>query len=218
LILITIPLLVKSHPVKVSNHMPKYNINGPDGQQARIELPDGVDFNTIDFSSVFKPAKEKVLNVTERGVNLIKGFETFQAKPYDDFGALSIGYGTRGIADPDDEITEPQADGLLRQHIKKDIIPWVKDNVKAKLEPHQLDAIVSLVYNVGTSAFGKSRALAALNEGDMDTFKREAFDKERGFTKVTKNGTKRISPGLVGRREKEEALFNGEINDEFGIG
>jgi lysozyme len=194
--------------------MPSIIVNGPDGQRARVNLPEGYDPTKLDITGLFQPAKDVVAGLSERGVALIKGFERFSPTPYEDHGELSIGYGTRGVAEKDDVVTEAEADGLLRSHLKNTVLPWVKDHVKVKLQPHQMDAVVSLAYNVGTSALSDSRALAALNDKDFDTFKREAFSKDRGFTKVTTNGVKRVSPGLVGRRAKEEALFDGEASDE----
>lgn len=188
-------------------------VNGPDGQKAKVNVP--IDFTDaqiggLDLSGLFQKSKEALMNVSDKGIDLIKGFEKFSPKPYEDYGALSIGYGTRSKhIQPDDTITEPEAEGLLHSHLNNEVIPWIKENVKTKLKQNQVDALASLVYNVGTDAFAKSRAFKALNKGDLDTFNKEAFSPSKGFTKVTlTDGVKKLLPGLVGRREKEQQLFN----------
>ena len=61
------------------------------------------------------------------------------------------------------------------------------------------------MFNVGRGSFKGSKALAALNAGDMDECRKQAFSKEKGWVK---SGGKRMA-GLVNRRKKEEDLFFG---------
>lgn len=194
--------------------MPPIIVNNPvDGRKAKINVPDGVDPNTIDISSLFGKAKEFVSNigksVSNNGLNLIKQAEKFSPKPYmDTNGKLSIGYGTQlPDTQEDDEISESAADGILNDHIHSEVLPWIHKNVKQDLNQNQMDAVASLIYNIGASRFAESRAYKALNEGDFDTFKREAFSRDRGFVKA--NG--RTLAGLVGRRNNERRLFDGEL-------
>ena len=77
--------------------------------------------------------------------------------------------------------------------------------VKVDLTPNQKAAIVSLIFNVGQGNFKKSKALKALNKGDIDTFLKEAFDPKIGFVK---SGGKVLN-GLVTRRQAEKQLFLG---------
>lgn len=187
-------------------------VNGPDGTRAKVNVPDGVDPTSIDFSSLFGKAKEIMSNIgksiSHNGLNLIKQSEKFSPKPYKDTnGKLSIGYGTQlPDTNEDDEISESEANGILHDHINSEVLPWIHKNVKTDLTQNQIDALASLIYNVGTTRFAESRAFKALNEGDLDTFKREAFSKERGFVKA--NG--RTLTGLVGRRNNEMRLFDGQ--------
>lgn len=192
-------------------------IEGPDKQIAEIEVADDFDMskvNQIDFSQVFsEPVKDEV-NFSPNAVDFIKTAEAFTPNAYMDGQTLSIGYGTKfKDLEEADSVTEGQADGLLRDHLEEEVIPWMRENITVKLNQDQADAVSSLIYNVGSGNFGESRAFKALNKGDFDTFKREAFSKDRGFTKITTEaGVKRTSPGLVGRRKKERMLFDGERN------
>lgn len=152
--------------------------------------------------------------------DLIRDFEGCKLDAYRDMaGIWTIGYGHTGpvlgfgsVAQAVDgnggalTITEAQADKLLERDIAQ-----VERQVRAALrevitERWMTDAlfsaIVSLVFNVGIGAFTTSRAYAALMRGDLPTFCWEAFDKERGFTRVDGE----IVPGLVRRRQAEETM------------
>lgn len=179
----------------------------------RLHVPEGTtpdQLSGIDFSSIFGASKKTVGTPSEDAFNFIKGQEAFRASPYEDNGALAIGYGTRSQhIDPSDTVNEEQADGLLRSYVQRHIVPFIQEHVKVPLKQNQVDALTSLVYNVGPEQFAQSRALKALNSGDMERFNKEAFDPDQGFTKVTTAaGDKRTLPGLIGRRAKEQALFN----------
>ena len=75
--------------------------------------------------------------------------------------------------------------------------------VKVDLNEHQRNALVSMLSNVKTAKFAKSNALKALNNGNIKTFLKEAFDPKIGFVKA---GGK-ISNGLVRRRAREKMIF-----------
>jgi lysozyme len=197
----------------VSN-MAVFKVTAPDGKILKVSGPDGstADQAISMAQSMYKQAREVMSNVSKsissNGLGLIKAAEKFSPKPYmDTNGKLSVGYGTQfeGLH-ADDEVSPEQADGLLHDHLNSEVLPWIHKNVKHDLNQNQIDALSSLIYNVGTGAFEKSRAFKALNAGDLDTFKREAFSRDRGFVKA--NG--RTLAGLVGRRNKEMSLFDGE--------
>ena len=69
------------------------------------------------------------------------------------------------------------------------------------------DSAVSLMFNVGQSAFKNSKAYQNLLNGDIQGYYREAFDPQQGFTKIIgADGTKKIDEGLVNRRRQELEL------------
>jgi len=103
-----------------------------------------------------------------------------------------------------EKVTKEQAEKWLKEDIKK-AHTTVDRLVKIKLNNNQKNALVSLVYNVGEGNFKKSKALKALNSGDIETFLKEAFDPKIGFVKAKKGG--RILKGLVNRRSAEKELF-----------
>lgn len=128
-------------------------------------------------------------------------------------GHFSIGYGrdSRSGRDIPESATPEQAREWLREDIAE-AAAAVDSLVTVDLQPHERDALISLVYNIGRGAFAKSKALAALNRGDRDTFLKEAFSAEEGWTKTTKNGKKVRSAGLVRRRAAEMKLF---LNSDY---
>ena len=140
------------------------------------------------------------MNVSEKGIDLIKQFEGCRLAAYKcPGGVLTIGYGHTGIdVSPDLEITQQEAERLL----KSDLIIHcnnVEKLVKVPLNQNQFDALVSLEYNIGYGAFKNSTLLKLLNE---KKYKEAAEQFERW-----KYAGGKVLAGLVRRREKEKALF-----------
>ena len=79
-------------------------------------------------------------------------------------------------------------------------IAWL---VTVPLTDGQRAALTSFVFNVGVGAFKRSTLLQALNLGLYEDVPSEL----RRWNKVTVNGKKRVSNGLVNRREAEVALW-----------
>jgi len=121
---------------------------------------------------------------------------------FDSGGKLTIGYGHTGNVSPGQVITDAQATALLEQDTK-DAEQAFQRLVNVEVNPNQRAAIVSLIFNIGSGAFAKSKARKYLNAGDFEKFEQAAFG-DRGFIYV---GKKRM-PGLVKRREQERTLFN----------
>ncbi len=74
---------------------------------------------------------------------------------------------------------------------------------KVPLKQCMFDALVSFTYNIGIGAFGESTMLRLLNKGNYEAAARE-FDR---WVHGEDSGTRRPLPGLVDRRNEEEALF-----------
>lgn len=116
----------------------------------------------------------------------------------------TIGYGHTATAKKGMKITPKQAEELLEQ----DIV-WVEkviaDKVKVPLNQNQYDALGSLIYNIGATAFAKSTVLRKLNLGDYqgaaDAFL--MWNKQKNQS----TGKMQVLKGLTHRREKERALF-----------
>lgn len=140
------------------------------------------------------------MNISEKGIKLIKNFEGCRLKAYKcPAGIPTIGYGHTGKVLMDDVITQEEADRLF----KMDIIIHVNNVsrlVKVPLTQNQFDALVSFEYNVGYSALASSTLLKLLNQ---KKYKETAAE----FGKWIHAG-KNVLPGLVKRRKAEKDLFS----------
>lgn len=170
--------------------------------------------NKIDqnFNSEFAiPTQGNViaskLPVLPEVINLVKNFEGFKASAYIDTSGLPvIGYGQTRINGKTvrlgQYITQAQADVALEQelyHIQR----LVKTKVKVELNPYQLGALSSLVYNAGTIVITNSTLARKLNAGDYAGAAKE-FPR---WNKANQGGRLVVFPGLTKRRLAEKELF-----------
>ncbi|MCH7393762.1 lysozyme [Acinetobacter dispersus] len=138
------------------------------------------------------------------GINLITSFEDIVLNAYDDgVGIWTIGFGTtvypNGVkVKKGDVCTAEQAKAFFTYDLKR-FEAAVNGAVKVPLTQNQFDALVSLTYNIGETAFKKSTLLAKLNKGDF-TGAADQF-------KVWNIGGGKVLKGLVRRRAAERALF-----------
>ena len=138
------------------------------------------------------------------GIALICGFEGLRLKAYDDgVGVWTIGFGTtiypNGIrVKKGDTCTEAQAKAYMAYDLKK-FESAVSNAVTVPLNQNQFDALVSLTYNIGPSAFSKSTLVKKLNAGDIRGVAEQ-------FDAWVNAGGKRMQ-GLVNRRAKEKEVF-----------
>lgn len=97
-----------------------------------------------------------------------------------------------------DTCTEAQAKTYMAHDLKK-FEATVNKAVTVQLNQNQFDALVSLAYNIGASAFSQSTLVKKLNAHDI----RGAADQ----FDVWVNASGKRMQGLVNRRSKEKQLF-----------
>ena len=148
--------------------------------------------------------QQKAKTVSNSGMVLICSFEGLRLNAYDDgVGVWTIGFGTtiypNGIkVKKGDTCTEAQAKAYMAHDLKK-FESAVNSAVTVPINQNQFDALVSLAYNIGTSAFKNSTLVKKLNAGDI-----------RGAAaqfNVWNKGGGKVMQGLVNRRKSEKALF-----------
>ena len=159
------------------------------------------------------PKTEKVVSAVEavrptklKNIELIKRHEGLRLKAYlpTPNDVWTIGYGHTKTAKQGMSITESQADLLLRQDVE-----WVEKAINrlmtVPINQNQFDALGSLVFNIGATAFAKSSVLKRLNEKDYNG----AADAFLMWTKQRDRKTNKMNvlPGLVKRRQEERQLF-----------
>lgn len=146
------------------------------------------------------------MEISTNGINLIKKFEGFEEKAYQDvIGIWTIGFGTIQYANgtkvrQGDTITEEGAEAELKHYIDTQIIPTLESVVTVELTQNQIDALASFIYNLGAGAFKKSTLLKLINAGKF-------ADAALEFQKWNRAGGKVVS-GLTRRRNAEMVLFN----------
>ena len=142
--------------------------------------------------------------VSPFGVDLICNFEGKRLTAYDDgVGGWTIGFGTtkypNGIrVKKGDTCTLDQAKAYMQNDLKS-FEQTVNNTVKVPLSQNQFDALVSLAYNIGSTAFKNSTLVRQLNEGNYKAAANQ-------FNVWVNAGGKRMQ-GLVNRRAAERTLF-----------
>jgi lysozyme len=145
------------------------------------------------------------MNISNDGIKLIEKLEGCVLHTYkDDAGVPTIGVGHTGGVQPNQTITQAQADELLRKDLAK-FVAAVNSLVHVPINQHQFDALVIFAFNVGSGALQHSTLLQKLNAKDYAGAAKE-FDL---WNKITDpdTGHKVVSTGLSNRRNAEQALF-----------
>ena len=151
------------------------------------------------------------MKVSDFGLDLIKAFEGFFAKPYHcPAGVLTQGYGHTAAAGPPalgGVWTKDYATQVLARTVAERYAAPVERLLTRKPTQAQFDAMVSLAYNIGVGAFAKSSVLRWFNLGH-DARAAAAFGM------WTKGGGK-VLPGLVRRRASEALVYQGIKDLDF---
>ena len=141
--------------------------------------------------------------VSDAGLRLVKDCEGCRLTPYrDSVGVWTDGYGnTHGVIPGGPPIGQAKADADLMRNLSGAEADVARLATVA-LTQGQFDALVSFVFNLGAGALAGSTLLRKLNAGD-------AAGAAAEFGKWVHAGSE-VLPGLVTRRAKERALFEGE--------
>lgn len=144
------------------------------------------------------------MNITSKGLDLIKKYESFESKPYVcPAGKNTIGYGTtiyssgKKVELTDSPITEEQAEKELLYHIEHRCYHALTG---LPLNQNQFDALCSLIYNIGAGNFENStvKRLINLNPNNPEI--------ATAIQMWSKSGGKVLN-GLVARRKEESELY-----------
>lgn len=173
------------------------NLTGDNATAERIAA-----ITTADAEELIIPRQ-----ISTVGVGAIKTFEGNVLHTYrDSVGKLTIGVGHTGPEVVEGLVwTQEQVDAQFAVDIAK-FETSVRNAVKVPVTQGQFDAMVSLAFNIGASAFAESTLVRKLNAGDRAGASRE-FD---AWNKVTINGVKQVSASQVSRRGIEQQIFDRE--------
>lgn len=135
----------------------------------------------------------------QKGINLIKQFESLRLKAYQcPAGVWTIGYGhTHGVR-PQDQITEGRAEVLLREDLNE--AESVVNRECPGINQNQFDALVSFVFNLGEGNFMKStlrKCVKANPENVNIRYELSRWNRSNGA----------VLAGLIRRRRMEADLY-----------
>ena len=146
------------------------------------------------------------MQISQKGLDLIKRFEGFRSKPYlCPAGVPTIGYGSTYYEDgvkvklSDRAINEEWAETLLKKtviHYERGVDSMTQNNITQ----NQFDALVSFAYNTGLVNYKNSTLLKRVNANPNDP------DIEKQFMRWVRAGGKVIK-GLIARRQEEARLY-----------
>ena len=171
------------------------------GPEAVMKVPPGVVRVGVRY---ILPA---ALTIGGGGLGLIKYYEGEVREVYLDpvgIATVCVGHtGTVSTADIGRKYSEAVCESLLREDTGS-AVRGVQQAVKVPVSQGQFDALVSLSFNIGNSAFRASTLVKHLNAGNC---KAAAMQFSRWV-----NAKGRVLPGLVKRRAAERALFERDCN------
>jgi len=151
------------------------------------------------------PMEDPDINMSGDIVDMIASFEGFRGKAYDDFGQLSIGYGTKATS-KNQTMTEEEARKELTKQVMqaRTIVLKAAEEFRYDWSDNQVDALTSFTYNNG--AGGLRQLLTGGKEGargdDIISEKILEYNKAGG----------KVLPGLTKRRQAEADLFTQGYN------
>lgn len=151
--------------------------------------------------------KTRVISVAVGGaiaiaVPLISQLEGVKYTPYIDIAGIPTV--CAGITGPDvimgKTYTQRECDNLLMKHLTS-TKNYVDSRVKVRIPDTMRASFYSLAFNIGIGSFGKSSVLREANAGNL--WKSCEHIKDWKFYTDPKTGKKKVSKGLMNRRQTE---------------
>jgi lysozyme len=157
-------------------------------------------FAVIHFTERYTHIEENIMAITKSTLDFITKEEGARNKAYKDSkGLWTIGVGHLIKADEQHLITATLTDEQVEDLLKSDL-KWcseaVESSVRVPLKQHQFDALYSLCFNIGGTAFKNSTVVKKINENDL----KGAADAILMWNKPAV---------LINRRNREKTLFLG---------
>ena len=157
-------------------------------------------FAVIHVTNKYTHIEENLMAIAESTLDFITKEEGSRNKAYKDSKGLpTIGVGHLIKADEPHLLNATLSDQEVKELLKSDL-KWcseaVESSVKVPLTQNQFDALYSLCFNIGGTAFKNSTVVKRLNANDL-----------KGAAEAILMWNKPAV--LIKRREREKALFLG---------
>ena len=142
-----------------------------------------------------------MMKVSEKGLELIRSFEGCRLTAYKcQAGRWTIGYGHTGKEVVEGlQITQTRATDFLLLDVNQ-VLKMLRTELRVPVRQCQLDALVSLGFNIGVDALRKSTLMRLVNRNPDDLNIQGEFNRW-----VYVKGV--VSNGLVRRRAAEAKLY-----------
>jgi lysozyme len=136
------------------------------------------------------------MQISEAGIEFIEANEGLALRPHNDNGRMAWGYGhdQQGSEPVPMQVTQEQADALLRHDLATCYEPAVNALIPATCTQGQFDALVDFCYNLGAS----SLRMMLSHGWENVPAQMLLWDHVDG----------KVDPGLAARRQAEVELFN----------
>jgi lysozyme len=159
-------------------------------------------FATIHLTNQYTHIEEDIMAIAQSTLDFIIREEGSRNKAYKDSkGLWTIGVGHLIKSDEEFLKTITLTDNDVKELLKRDL-KWcseaVESSVKVPLTQKQFDALYSLCFNIGETAFKKSTVVKRINQNDL----KGAADAIEMWNKPAV---------LIPRRKREKALFLADI-------
>jgi len=151
------------------------------------------------------PVEDPDVNTSGDIIDFIAGFEGFRETAYDDYGQLTIGFGTPATS-ADQTITREDAMKELSKEVMKarTVVLEAAKEFGYDWSDNQVDALTSFTFNLGQGNFNR------LLKGDEGGLRGDEEISEM-ILEYNKAGGK-VLPGLTKRRQAEADLFTQGYN------
>jgi GH24 family phage-related lysozyme (muramidase) len=156
------------------------------------------------------------LTLGQKGVELLKDYETLRLQTYDDqtskdisswVEGATIGYGHLIARNEWDiyknGISEAQADMLFADDLDP-FVAAVNRGISTDIAQNEFDACVILAFNIGASGFSSSSALKLINDSNATT----DYDDLESAWKAWNKSQGKVSRGLQNRRNSEWKVYS----------
>ena len=174
--------------------------------QAQRELIEGLGGEVDPVTGEAEPPMEDPdVNTSGDILDFIASLEGFKSNAYDDYGQLTIGFGTKAKS-RDQKITKEEAMNELSKEVMefRTIVIDAKNQYGYDWSENQIDALTSFAFNLGQGNFKK---LLTGDEGGL----RGDEEISEAMMLYNKAGGK-VLPGLTKRRQAEVDLFTQGYN------
>jgi GH24 family phage-related lysozyme (muramidase) len=184
------------------------DLDGHNKDAPGADNSDSTQDNCPNQEACNKTAQQQAQQLSQQGLDFIKGYEKFSSTVYDASGKKHLGDWTIGWGHKTTEdaapVTESQANAILAKDVQG-AVNAVNHGLRVSVAQNQFDALVSLAFNAGPGSVAVyNQMMRAVNSGSVTEANFTAYR----YSGHDKNGSPIVSQGLIRRREDEYGMYS----------